>query len=88
MANIEPLGFNWPNPTAVCIDVDRVPDPETVRYRAHLELASTSVEHQAELVARLRELGAMLVDAGQGDVPWMVLADPEGNEFCLLAPRP
>jgi hypothetical protein len=39
-------------------------------------------------VARLQTLGATPADVGQGDVPWIVLADPEGNEFCVLAPRP
>ena len=38
-------------------------------------------------VARLRALGAQPVDVGQGDVPWVVLADPEGNEFCVLGRR-
>jgi hypothetical protein len=37
---------------------------------------------------RLLALGARRVDVGQGAVPWVVLADPEGNEFCVLAPRP
>jgi hypothetical protein len=38
-------------------------------------------------VARLQTLGATLADVGQGDVSWTVLADPEGNEFCVLSPR-
>jgi hypothetical protein len=38
-------------------------------------------------VARLRGLGAVLADIGQGEVNWTVLADPEGNEFCVLSPR-
>ncbi|MGO8890907.1 MAG: VOC family protein [Streptosporangiaceae bacterium] len=38
-------------------------------------------------VERLRALGATPVDVGQGDVPWAVLADPEGSEFCVLSPR-
>jgi hypothetical protein len=38
-------------------------------------------------VARLREAGAVPVDVGQRDVPWVVLADPAGNEFCVLTPR-
>ena len=87
VTNVEPLGFDWPDPSAVCIDVVAVPDPETVRYRAHLDLATTSLEHHAELVARLKELGATDADIGQGDVPWTVLADPEGNLFCVLEPR-
>ena len=37
---------------------------------------------------RLLALGAVPADIGQGDVPWTVLADPEGNEFCVLDPRP
>ncbi|MGC5051684.1 VOC family protein [Micromonospora sp. DT48] len=87
VTNIEPVGFSWPDPTAVCIDVVRVPDPETVRYRVHLDLATTSEAHQAELVAHLLSLGATHADIGQGDVPWTVLADPEGNVFCVLEPR-
>jgi Glyoxalase-like domain len=84
---VEPIGFDWPDPVAVCVDVVSVPDPETVRYRTHLDLATTSAAHQAELVARLEELGATSADVGQGDVPWTVMADPEGNVFCVLEPR-
>ena len=87
VTNVEPVGFVWPDPAAVCVDVVTVPDPETVKYRAHLDLATTSAAHQAELVARLKELGATPADVGQGDVPWTVLADPEGNVFCVLEPR-
>lgn len=88
VSNVEPAGFTGPDPAAVCVDVVTVPDPETVRYRAHLDLATTSEAHQAELVARLVKLGATPADIGQGDVPWTVLADPEGNVFCVLEPRP
>ncbi|MGO4857363.1 VOC family protein [Arthrobacter sp. 2MCAF14] len=88
VSNVEPVGFIGPDPVAVCVDVVTVPDPETVRYRAHLDLATTSEAHQAELVARLLKLGATPADIGQGDVPWTVLADPEGNLFCVLEPRP
>ncbi|MFG2721662.1 VOC family protein [Streptomyces sp. NPDC048416] len=87
VTNLEPVGFNWPDPSAICVDLVRVPDPETVKYRVHLELATTSDAHQAELVARLKGLGATAADAGQGHVPWTVMADPEGNEFCVLEPR-
>ncbi|WP_422742785.1 VOC family protein [Mycobacterium sp. WMMD1722] len=61
--------------------------PKSGKNRLHLDLASTSVEHQAELVSRARRLGAHPVDIGQRDVAWVVLADPEGNEFCVLEPR-
>ncbi|MFF6910693.1 VOC family protein [Streptomyces sp. NPDC012389] len=87
VTNLEPVGFDWPHPSAVCIDLVRVPDPETVKCRVHLELATTSAAHQAELVGRLEGLGATPVDVGQGDVPWTVLADPEGNVFSVLEPR-
>jgi hypothetical protein len=82
-----PAGFVWPDPVAVSVDVVAVPDPETVHDRVHLDLATTSAAHQAELVARLTELGATPADMGQGDVPWAVLADPEGNVFRVLEPR-
>ncbi|MGO4147167.1 VOC family protein [Paenarthrobacter sp. YAF11_1] len=88
VTNVEPVGFTWPDPSAVCVDVVTVPDPETVTYRVHLDLATSSAAHQVELVARLKELGATPADIGQGEVPWTVLADPEGNLFCVLEPRP
>ncbi|WP_405540171.1 VOC family protein [Streptomyces sp. NBC_00075] len=79
----------WPDPVVVGIDVVPVPGPKTAtKNRLHLDLATNSPAHQAELVARLRSLGATPADVGQGDdVPWTVLADPEGNEFCVLEPR-
>jgi hypothetical protein len=88
ISNLQPPGFAWPDPEAVCIDIVAVPDPETVKYRVHLDLATTSIAHKAELVARLIRLGAIPADVGQGAVPWTVLADPEGNVFCVLEPRP
>jgi hypothetical protein len=87
VTNVEPVGFVWPDPVAVCVDVVAVPDPETVRYGAHLDLTTTSASHHLELVAHLLELGATPADVGQGDVPWTVLADPEGNLFRVLEPR-
>jgi hypothetical protein len=88
VANLEPPGFVYPDPVAVCIDVIRVPEPKTVKNRVHIDLATSSAAHQADLVARLQGLGATFADVGQGDVPWTCLADPEGNEFCVLEPRP
>lgn len=64
-----------------------VADPKTAQNRIHLDLASSSADDQAAIVARAEELGARRVDIGQVDVPWIVLADPEGNEFCVLEPR-
>lgn len=89
VTNVEPVGgFVWPDPVAVCIDVVTVPEPKTTtKNRVHLDLATTSAAHQAELVARLESLGATPARVGQGAAPWTVLADPEGNEFCVLEPR-
>ncbi|WP_018548899.1 VOC family protein [Streptomyces sp. LaPpAH-108] len=78
----------WPDPVALGIDIVPVPERKTAtKNRLHLDLATTSAAHQTELVARLQDIGATPVDVGQGDVPWTVLADPEGNEFCVLEPR-
>ncbi|MFI7669684.1 VOC family protein [Nocardia sp. NPDC049526] len=57
------------------------------KNRMHLDLASRSLDHQRVQVDRALALGARHVDIGQGTVPWVVLADPEGNEFCVLEPR-
>src|SRR4030095_14185349 len=62
VTNVEPVGFVWPDPVAVCVDVVTAPNPETVRSRAHLDLAPTSVSHQADLTALLVELGATPAD--------------------------
>ncbi|EGX55792.1 hypothetical protein SZN_31119 [Streptomyces zinciresistens K42] len=81
-------GFVWPDPVVLGINVVAVPEPKpAAKNRVHLDLATASLEHQAELVARLRALGATPARVGQGDVPWTVLADPEGNEFCVREPR-
>lgn len=59
----------------------RVPEHKSVKNRLHLDLRP---EDQDAEVARLLSLGARHVDVGQGDVSWVVLADPEGNELCVL----
>ncbi|KOX14328.1 VOC family protein [Micromonospora profundi] len=84
VTNLEPEGFVYPDPVAVCIDLVAYPDVKTVKNRVHVDLATGSAAHHAELVTRLMDLGATPADVGQGDVPWTVLADPEGNEFCVL----
>ncbi|MFI7065664.1 VOC family protein [Kribbella sp. NPDC050124] len=83
---VMPVGAKWPVDGVVCIDVIRVPEPEAVKNRAHLELATSSAAHHEELVARLKELGATVAES-QREVPWTVLGDPEGNLFCVLEPR-
>lgn len=63
-------------------------DPKTTKNRVHLDLASASPDHQMAQVTHALSLGATRVDIGQRNVPWIVLGDPEGNEFCVLDPRP
>jgi hypothetical protein len=65
-----------------------VPEGKVVKNRLHLDLAPhTSQDREAE-IARLESLGARRVNVGQPDGPsWTVLADPEGNEFCVLSSR-
>ncbi len=63
-----------------------VGEPKTVKDRIHIDVNPVGCD-QAEELERLLALGATRVDVGQGDVPWIVLADPEGNEFCLLSRR-
>ena len=70
-------------PQGARITFYRVADAKTVKNRLHFDLRPPG--DQAAEVARLKELGATEVDIGQGDdVTWTVLADPEGNEFCVL----
>jgi predicted enzyme related to lactoylglutathione lyase len=85
--DVWPAGYTYPDPVAVPIVFVPVPESKTGKNRVHLDLASRSAADQAELVSRARDLGGGPVDIGQGEVPWVVMADPEGNEFCVLEPR-
>jgi hypothetical protein len=64
----------------------QVPEGKAVKNRLHLDVNPTDTEQDDE-VRRLLDLGARRADVGQGDESWVVLADPEGNEFCVLAGR-
>jgi predicted enzyme related to lactoylglutathione lyase len=67
------------------IDFMAVPEVKVGKNRLHIDLRADGCT-TAEELDRLLALGACRVDVGQGpDVTWVVLADPEGNEFCLLA---
>jgi predicted enzyme related to lactoylglutathione lyase len=57
------------------------------RNRIHLDIAPPNDGDQHAEVERLISLGATRIDIGQGDVTWVVMADPDGNEFCVLTPR-
>ena len=60
--------------------------PKTGKNRLHFDLVPPAQGDQQAEVERLVALGATRVDIGQGEVGWVVLADPDGNEFCLLPP--
>jgi predicted enzyme related to lactoylglutathione lyase len=65
---------------------NRVTEPKGGKNRLHVDLNPDDQEAEVE---RLVDMGARKVDIGQADdVPWVVLADPEGNEFCVLTARP
>ena len=63
----------------------QVPETKAVKNRVHLDLRPAD---QAAEVKRLEALGARQADIGQRDVTWVVMADPEGNEFCVLREEP
>jgi hypothetical protein len=61
-----------------------VPEPKTVKNRLHLDFRPDDQDQEVE---RMLGLGASRADVGQGQQSWVVLADPEGNEFCILSSR-
>ncbi|MGH9113471.1 MAG: VOC family protein [Acidimicrobiales bacterium] len=69
------------------LDMHRVTGPKTAKLRVHIDVAPFADGDQASEVEHLRTLGAWPVDIGQGDVHWVVLADRQGNELCVLNPR-
>ncbi len=77
-------GFGGPQPTIV---FDRTDEPKSGKLRLHIDINATDRDQEAEL-DRLLAAGARRADIGQaGNESWYVLADPEGNEFCLLRRR-
>ena len=70
--------FTWGGPPVA---------PKTGKNRLHFDLAPPVNGDQQAEVDRLASLGATRIDIGQGDVSWVVMADPDGNEFCVLTPR-
>jgi Glyoxalase-like domain len=77
-------GSGGPQPTIILIRDD---EPGNGRARLHIDVNPTDRDQDAEL-ERLLAAGAELVDIGQpAEASWYVLADPEGNEFCLLKSR-
>jgi hypothetical protein len=72
-------------PVGICLMP--VTDAKTVKNRVHVDLTTSAADRDQE-IERLIGLGARRVDVGQtGEESWTVLADPEGNEFCVLSAR-
>src|SRR5947207_6843502 len=63
-----------------------VPEPKSVKNRLHIDVNPVGCDQAAE-VERLVGLGARRINIGQGEQTWVVLADPEANEFCVLETR-
>jgi len=96
------LGWQVTHASAEEVDVSAPPDEgwecdlcfvpvagtKVGKNRVHLDMASESPDHQLAQVTHALSLGAAHADIGQRNVPWVVMADPEGNEFCVLDPRP
>ncbi len=64
----------------------RTPDDKITKNRLHIDVNATDRDQAGE-VERIVALGATRIDIGQGEQTWVVLADPEGNEFCVLRSR-
>jgi len=79
------IGTDDNAPVGICFMP--VPDEKIVKNRVHLDLTASAADRDAE-IERLLALGARRVDIGQtGAESWTVLADPEGNEFCVVRPK-
>jgi hypothetical protein len=78
------VGLQGPEGAGPTVLVIRTPDEKVSKNRLHIDVNATD-RTQAEEVERIVALGATPADIGQGEQSWVVLADPEGNEFCVLA---
>lgn len=81
-----PEGRDRPGPVPPTLGFARVAEGKVVKNRLHIDVNPVDRD-QADEVRRLLDLGARHADVGQGEASWVVLADPEGNEFCVLAGR-
>lgn len=85
---ILPGGWRYPDPGPLPLLFVPAQEPKTGKNRVHIDVPTKSPAFFEDEVKRITGLGATPADIGQGDVPWEVLADPEGNELCVLDPRP
>ena len=81
-----PADAGQAGPVPPALTFARVPEGKIVKNRLHIDVNPTDREQDDE-VRRLLGLGARHRDVGQGEQSWVVLTDPEGNEFCVLAGR-
>ena len=82
----EEVVIESPEDNSVALLFGKVPETKTIKNRLHFDLRPDDRDVE---VARAEAMGARRVDIGQGEPTWVVLGDPEGNEFCILrAPRP
>jgi hypothetical protein len=81
-----PEGRDREGPVPPTLTFAQVPEGKTAKNRLHIDVNPTDVEQEDE-VRRLLDLGARHADVGQGEASWVVLVDPEDNEFCVLADR-
>ncbi|WDG27708.1 VOC family protein [Streptomyces sp. CA-278952] len=79
-------GADRPGSVPPVLTFARVPEGKSAKNRLHIDVSPSDREQDDE-VRRLLGLGARRADVGQGGASWVVLADPEGNEFCVLGDR-
>ena len=82
-ADDEGVAIQGPEGSGPLVLFIKVPEGKTVKNRLHIDVSPTDGGQQQE-VERILDLGARKIDIGQGDVSWVVMADPEGNEFFVL----
>ncbi len=85
-ADDESVEIKGPEGSGPSLLFAKVPEGKRDKNRLHIDVNPVDSD-QDEEVERILELGARKIDIGQGDVSWVVLADPEGNEFCVLRSR-
>ncbi|MGH3168472.1 MAG: VOC family protein, partial [Trebonia sp.] len=83
-----PGGWRYPDPGPLPLVFVPAREPKAGKNRVHIDVPTKSRAYFEDEVKRITGLGATSADIGQGDMPWEVLADPEGNELCVLDPRP
>lgn len=86
-SSVFPAGAEQDGGGAIPLVPVRVSEPKVGLNRVHVDLPSSSHDDQRAKVETLEAAGAVRVDIGQGNVPWVVLRTPDGDEFCVLEPR-